>query len=231
MSEHGWKDFNAADGLDDWAVLHGGPTAVFRTGSLVDAAQLAEAMAAVPGLAGTRVALSITDGRLAVRLTREMWERRIAPCRACQGGVGGRSRARRDRRSLRGPGGAGRDRGQAGRDRPWVLARDPRLRRDGRRQRHRPARPRLDRVDAGSRREQDTAPRDAHRRVGPRKTRRRARLAAALAAGGRIVDESDAPGSWILADRAGNKVCIAAWPDGAVARPGAPDAEGGVDEA
>lgn len=42
-----------------------------------------------------------------------------------------------------------------------------------------------------------------------------ARLAAALAAGGRIVDESSAPGAWILSDRAGNKVCIAAWPDGA----------------
>ena len=44
-----------------------------------------------------------------------------------------------------------------------------------------------------------------------------ARLAAALAAGGRIVDESEAAAG-ILADRAGNKVCIAAWPDGA-ARP------------
>ena len=44
-----------------------------------------------------------------------------------------------------------------------------------------------------------------------------ARVAAALAAGGRIVDDSDAPASWILADRAGNRVCIAAWPDGSVA--------------
>jgi 4a-hydroxytetrahydrobiopterin dehydratase len=43
------------------------------------------------------------------------------------------------------------------------------------------------------------------------------RLAAALAAGGRIVDDSAAPEAWILADRAGNKVCIAAWPDGAKA--------------
>jgi 4a-hydroxytetrahydrobiopterin dehydratase len=42
-----------------------------------------------------------------------------------------------------------------------------------------------------------------------------ARLAAAVAAGGRVVDESAAPGAWILSDRAGNKVCIAAWPDGA----------------
>jgi 4a-hydroxytetrahydrobiopterin dehydratase len=46
------------------------------------------------------------------------------------------------------------------------------------------------------------------------------RLAAALAAGGRIVDDSEAPASWILADRSGNKVCIAAWPDGA--RPSSP---------
>jgi 4a-hydroxytetrahydrobiopterin dehydratase len=46
-----------------------------------------------------------------------------------------------------------------------------------------------------------------------------ARLAAALAAGGRIVDESEAPSAWILSDRAGNKVCIAAWPDGATPDP------------
>jgi 4a-hydroxytetrahydrobiopterin dehydratase len=41
------------------------------------------------------------------------------------------------------------------------------------------------------------------------------RLAAALAAGGRIVDDSQAPETWILSDRAGNRVCIATWPDGA----------------
>ena len=41
------------------------------------------------------------------------------------------------------------------------------------------------------------------------------RLHAALTAGGRIIDDSDAPDFWILADRAGNRVCIAAWPDGA----------------
>lgn len=43
-----------------------------------------------------------------------------------------------------------------------------------------------------------------------------ARLGAALAAGGRIVDDSGAPEAWILSDRAGNNVCIAAWPDGAM---------------
>jgi 4a-hydroxytetrahydrobiopterin dehydratase len=42
-----------------------------------------------------------------------------------------------------------------------------------------------------------------------------ARLDAALATGGRIVDASHAPSHWTLADRAGNRVCICAWPDGA----------------
>jgi 4a-hydroxytetrahydrobiopterin dehydratase len=45
------------------------------------------------------------------------------------------------------------------------------------------------------------------------------RLAASLAAGGQIVDDSEAPRSWTLSDRAGNRVCIAAWPDGAKPHP------------
>ena len=44
-----------------------------------------------------------------------------------------------------------------------------------------------------------------------------ARMEAAVAARGRVVDDSGAPGSWILADRSGNKVRSAAWPDGAPA--------------
>jgi len=31
-----------------------------------------------------------------------------------------------------------------------------------------------------------------------------------------VVDDSHAPATWILADRSRNKVCIAAWPDGAI---------------
>jgi 4a-hydroxytetrahydrobiopterin dehydratase len=41
------------------------------------------------------------------------------------------------------------------------------------------------------------------------------RLAAALAAGGRIADDSSPLAAWTLADRAGNRVCITAWCDGA----------------
>ena len=52
MSEEGWHGFLAAEGLDDWVVLHGGATAVFRVGSLGEAARLAEAVAKAPGIAG-----------------------------------------------------------------------------------------------------------------------------------------------------------------------------------
>ena len=50
MSEQGWKAFLTAEGLDDWVVLHGGPTAVYRAGTLAAGARLAEAIAGVPGL-------------------------------------------------------------------------------------------------------------------------------------------------------------------------------------
>lgn len=40
-----------------------------------------------------------------------------------------------------------------------------------------------------------------------------ARIAAALAAGGRIVSDANAPKWWTLADAEGNEVDIAAWPD------------------
>ncbi len=50
MSEPGWREFVAADDIDDWVVLHGGPTAVFRVASLGAAARLAAEVAEVPGL-------------------------------------------------------------------------------------------------------------------------------------------------------------------------------------
>ena len=37
MSEQGWQDFLAAEGVEDWVVLHGGATAVFRVQSLSEA--------------------------------------------------------------------------------------------------------------------------------------------------------------------------------------------------
>jgi 4a-hydroxytetrahydrobiopterin dehydratase len=40
-----------------------------------------------------------------------------------------------------------------------------------------------------------------------------ARVAAAVAAGGRVVRHWKYPEAWTLADRAGNRVCVCAWPD------------------
>ena len=74
MSEQGWRGFLAAEGVDDWVVLHGGATAVFRVGSIADAARLATAVAAVDGFAGSGSLLTIVDASLTVRLTRDLWQ-------------------------------------------------------------------------------------------------------------------------------------------------------------
>ena len=52
MSEQGWREFLAAEGVDDWVVLHGGATAVFRVASLAEAARLAGAVARSPAWRG-----------------------------------------------------------------------------------------------------------------------------------------------------------------------------------
>src|SRR5438067_13650424 len=74
MSEQGWHDFLAAEGVEDWVVLHGGATAVFRVGSLREAARLAEAVAETPGIEGSGVMLTSADGSLTVRLSRDVWQ-------------------------------------------------------------------------------------------------------------------------------------------------------------
>ena len=66
-------DFLAAEGVDDWVVLHGGATAVFRVGSLSDAPRLAKAVAKAPGIAGRGVLLTLADTRVTVRLSRDIW--------------------------------------------------------------------------------------------------------------------------------------------------------------
>src|SRR3954470_6236985 len=85
MSEAGWQAFVAADGLEDWVVLHGGPVAAFSVASLAEATRLAAAVAEVDGLSARNVALTCTQRWLTVRLTRELWaieERDIEVARA-----------------------------------------------------------------------------------------------------------------------------------------------------
>jgi 4a-hydroxytetrahydrobiopterin dehydratase len=214
MSEQGWQEFLAAEGLEDWVVLHGGATAVFRVASLGDAARLAAAVADVPGLAGSGALLTIADDRLTVRLNRGVFrleERHVdlarsvsttalahgaLPDRSAVQGVQVAIAAKPDAidvgfwRAVLGYVPLAEDNAVD----PlglgstvWMQELDP-----GKPLRH------AMHVDVAVAREQADE-----------------RLATALAAGGRIVDDSHAPETWILADRAGNRVCISAWPDGA----------------
>ncbi len=213
MSEQGWREFLSADGVEDWVILHGGPTAVFRVGSLQEAARLAAAVADVPGLE-PRTLLTAASDRLTVKLTREMWGtegRHIEVARAIS--------------ALAREHGATADRGAVQEVQLAVAAKPAAIDLGfwrtvlGYAELHEDNG--LDPLGQGSTvwmQELDPAKplRHAmHVDVSVARDHVEARMEAAVAAGGRIVDDSAAPGSWILADRSGNKVCIAAWPDGA----------------
>ncbi len=213
MSEQGWREFLSADGVEDWVILHGGPTAVFRVGSLQEAARLAAAVADVPGLE-PRTLLTAASDRLTVKLTREIWGtegRHIEVARAIS--------------ALAREHGATADRGAVQEVQLAVAAKPAAIDLGfwrtvlGYAELHEDNG--LDPLGQGSTvwmQELDPAKplRHAmHVDVSVARDHVEARMEAAVAAGGRIVDDSAAPGSWILADRSGNKVCIAAWPDGA----------------
>jgi 4a-hydroxytetrahydrobiopterin dehydratase len=213
MSEQGWRDFLHAEGVEDWVVLHGGPTAVFGVDSLLAAAQLAEAVAAVPGLE-ERTVMSVARDHLTVRLTRELWgteARHIDVAREI-------SRVAREH-------GATADRGAAQEVQLAIAARPAEIDLPfwravlGYAPMH--GDNAIDPLGHGSTVwMQDLNPEKPlrhamHVDVSVAREVAESRLAAALAAGGRIVDDAAAPASWILSDRAGNKVCIASWPDGA----------------
>ena len=214
MSKQGWREFLAAAGLKDWVVLHGGATAVFRTGSLAEAALLAAAIGDVEGFEGSGALLTIADARLTVRLTRDLWEleaRHIELARAVstvarqQGAVADRAAVQEVQLAIS----AKPDAVDLGFWRA-VLGYAPMSPDNA-----------VDPLGHGTTvwmQELDAAKplRHAmHIDVSVAREQVEVRLAAALAAGGRIVDDSSAPAAWILADSAGNKVCIAAWPDGA----------------
>jgi 4a-hydroxytetrahydrobiopterin dehydratase len=212
MSEQGRGSFLAAEGVVDWVVLHGGPVAAFSVGSLAEAARLAAAVAEVEGLDEGTVALTATARWLTVRLTREVWgieERHIGIARAVSA-VARAHGARADRSAVQEVQIAIAAKPDALDVGFWraVLGYDTKAPDNG-----------IDPLgDSSTFWMQDLNPdkplRHAmHIDVSLAREQAEARLAAALAAGGQIVDESSAPAWWILSDRAGNKVCIASWPD------------------
>jgi 4a-hydroxytetrahydrobiopterin dehydratase len=214
VSEEGWHEFLSAEGVEDWVVLHGGPTAVYRTDSLADAARLAVAIADVPGLQGSRAVLTVSPTGLSVRLNREVWgtEARHVELARAVSAVAREHGVAADRAAVQEVQLAVAAKPDAIDVGFWraVLGYEPMAPDNG-----------IDPLGHGSTVwMQDLDPakplRHAmHVDVSLAREAAEARVAAAVAAGGRIVDDSDAPGAWILADRAGNKVCIAAWPDGA----------------
>ncbi|GIF45965.1 4a-hydroxytetrahydrobiopterin dehydratase [Asanoa ferruginea] len=214
MSNEGWQGFLAADGVADWVVLHGGAMAVYRVPSLADAVRLAAAVAQVAGFDGAGALMTIADDQLTVRLTRDIWHleqqhvhlaRAVSAVAREHSAVVDRARAQEVQlavasrpdaidvgfwRAVLGYTGAADDNavdplGHG--STVWMQDLDP----------AKPLRHAMH-VDVTVAREHVEE-----------------RLAAALAAGGRIVDDSSAPAAWTLSDRAGNRVCVCAWPDGA----------------
>jgi 4a-hydroxytetrahydrobiopterin dehydratase len=213
MNEDGRHDFLAAEGVDDWVVLHGGATTVFRVGSLGDAARLAEAVAEAPGFEGSGAVLTIADSTLTVRLSRDLYEleprhvelaRAVSAVARAHGAVADRAAVQEVQLAIA----AKLDAIDVGFWRA-VLGYAPMADDNA-----------VDPLGHGSTvwmQELDAAKplRHAmHVDVSVAREHVGARLEAALAAGGRIVDDSNAPSWWTLADRAGNRVCICAWPDG-----------------
>ncbi len=214
MSEDGWRAFLTSEDLDEWVILHGGPTAVFVVNSLRDAARLAAAVAEVPGLS-PRTLLSAASDRLTVKLTREMWGTELSHVEVARAisAVAREHGATADTSAVQEVQVAVSAKPEAI-DLPFwraALGYSP-LHDDNC----------IDPLGQGSTVwMQDLDPSKPlqhamHIDVSLAREHIETRLAEALAAGGRIVDDSEAPSAWILADRAGNKVCLAAWPDGAV---------------
>jgi 4a-hydroxytetrahydrobiopterin dehydratase len=213
MSEQGWRGFLAAEGVDDWVVVHGGATAVFRVGSLSAAARLAQAVASVSELADSGLLLTLAATRVTVRLTRDIWSleprhvqlaRTVSAMAREQGAIPDRAAVQEVQVAIA----AKPDAIDLG---FWRAALGYTAMADDNA---------VDPLGHGSTvwmQELDQARplRHAmHIDVSVAREQVLARLAAAVAAGGRIVNESDAPPHWTLADRAGNRVCLCAWPDG-----------------
>jgi 4a-hydroxytetrahydrobiopterin dehydratase len=211
MTEQGWRDFLAAEGVDDWVVLHGGAVAAFRVASAAQGARLAEAIASLPAFEGSRAILTITGDRLTVRLTRDIWRletKHVDLARAISA-VAAERGAAADRASVQEVQIAIAAKAEALDVEFWraVLGYE--------RMAHDNA---VDPLGHGSvvwMQELDAAKplRHAmHVDVSVASEQVQARLEAALAAGGKIVD--DGTEHKTLADRAGNRVCLTAWPDG-----------------
>ena len=214
MSDQGWQEFLRTEGLDDWVVLHGGPTAVFKTATLADGANLALAIAELPGIDAGHVHISLVSTALTIRITRDvqiMELEHIAVATAISavakshGAVAERHRVQEVQLAIA----AKPDAIDLGFWRA-ILGYDA-MQPDNA----------IDPLGISStvwmQDLDDAKPlkHAMHLDVSVAKEQAESRVSAAVSAGGVVVDDSHAPSWWILADRSGNKVCLVAWPDGA----------------
>lgn len=213
MSEQGWKAFLAAMDGGDWVVLHGGAAAVYRVGSLSEAARLAEAVAISAEIAGRGVVLTVSDNHLTIRLTRDIWQlepTHIVIAKTISA-IAREHGARPDRAAVQEVQLAIAAQCNEIDVNFWrvVLGYSPMADDNA-----------IDPLGHGSTvwmQELDPDKRLKHAMhidVSVARDQLGSRLEAAVAAGGRIVDESHAAAHWTLADRAGNRVCLCGWPDG-----------------
>ena len=214
MSEQGWKEFLAADDLTDWVVLHGGPTAVFKTKTFAEAANFFQALAQLPQLNGTNAQVNIVSERVTVRITREVWNiesahidlaRSISKIADSLGIVADPSQVQEVQVAISAkPDSIDLNFWRA------VLGYEAMLGDNA-----------IDPLGNSStiwmqELDENKSLRHAmHIDVSVPQKFAEARLKAAVNAGGIVIDDSHAPAYWILSDRSGNKVCIASWPDGA----------------
>lgn len=214
MSKQGWKAFLDAKDLQDWVVLHGGPTAVFVAKNLVDAANLAQSISKLPGLDGTLAQITIVSTRLTVRLTREVWNieqehielaREVSRVAASHGAEADPAQVQEIQFAIS-------SKPDSTNLQFWraVLGYETMLDDNA-----------IDPLGNSSTvwmqelEESKSINHAMHIDVSVAREHVQARLDAAVKAGGTVVDDSNAPAWWTLSDEAGNKVCIVAWPDGA----------------
>jgi 4a-hydroxytetrahydrobiopterin dehydratase len=213
VSEEGWKQFLTAD-PPDWVVLHGGATAVFTTGSAAASIRLAGDIAALPcWLEGSGTVLTVVDDMLTVRLTRDMWQlesehvdmaRAVSAVAAEHGAIPVPSAVQEVQLAIA----AKPDKIDVAFWRAVLgysaIAEDNAV----------------DPLGHGSTvwmqplDEAKPLRHAMHVDVSVAREHAEERVASALAAGGTIVVQGTH--HWTLSDRSGNRVCVAAWPDGSV---------------
>lgn len=204
-------DFHAATGVEDWRVLYDGAYACFRTASFAAGVALVGAIGAADGAAERGLDVDLRPGSVTVRLSR-----RDTPGLS----AGDPDLARRISEVARELGATADPSGVQVVEFAIQALDAPAVRPFWRAVLGWAERGNWDLLDATGRGptialQHMDAPRPQRNRVhvdiSVPHDEARARVAAAIAAGGRLVDDEHAPAWWVLADPEDNEACVATW--------------------